>query len=64
MFNTTAATTYIVNSATQITATVPTGATTGPLHVTTSRWRSRVASATNFTVGRGTDDHVVHPDER
>ena len=36
LFNTTAATTYVVNSATQITATVPTGATTGPLHVTTS----------------------------
>ena len=49
MFNTTAATTYVVNSATQITATVPTGATTGPLHVTTTGG-GPANSATNFTV--------------
>jgi len=35
-FNTTAATTYTVNSATQITATVPAGATTGAISVTTA----------------------------
>ena len=49
MFNTTAATSYIVNSDTQITATVPTGATTGPLHVTTSGG-GPANSATSFTV--------------
>ena len=52
MFNTTAATTYVVNSATQITATVPTGATTGPLHVTTTGG-GPANSATNFTVVAG-----------
>jgi hypothetical protein len=52
MFNTTAATTYVVNSATQITATVPVGATTGPLHVTTSGG-GPANSATNFTVFGG-----------
>jgi IPT/TIG domain-containing protein len=51
MFNTTAATTYVVNSATQITATVPTGATTGPLKVTTPG--GTATSATNFTVVAG-----------
>jgi hypothetical protein len=52
MFNTTAATTYVVNSATQITATVPVGATTGPIHVTTSGG-GPANSATNFTVVAG-----------
>jgi hypothetical protein len=47
-FNTTAATSYVVDSATQITATVPTGSTTGPLHVTTPS--GTADSATNFTV--------------
>ncbi len=36
VFNTTAATSFTVVSATQVKATVPTGATTGPIHVTTS----------------------------
>jgi uncharacterized protein (TIGR03437 family) len=35
-FNGTAATSYAVSSDTQITATVPTGATTGPISVTTA----------------------------
>jgi hypothetical protein len=52
MFNTTAATTYVVNSATQITATVPVGTTTGPLHVTTSGG-GPANSASNFTVVAG-----------
>ncbi len=52
MFNTTAATTYVVNSATQITATVPVGATTGPLHVTTTGG-GPANSTTNFTVVTG-----------
>ena len=63
MFNTTAATTYVVNSATQITATVPTGATTGPLHVTTHWWRSG-EQRDQLHRGHGTHDHVVHADER
>jgi hypothetical protein len=52
MFNTTAATTYVVNSPTQITATVPVGTTTGPLHVTTSGG-GPANSATPFTVVSG-----------
>jgi hypothetical protein len=52
MFNTTAATSYVVNSPTQITATVPSGATTGALHVTTSGG-GPVNSTTNFTVTGG-----------
>jgi hypothetical protein len=52
MFNTTAATTFAVNSATQITATVPVGATTGPLHVTTSGG-GPANSATPFTIVGG-----------
>jgi hypothetical protein len=47
-FNTTSATTFTVNSATQITATVPTGATTGKISVTTPG--GTATSATNFTV--------------
>jgi hypothetical protein len=47
-FNTTTATTFHVDSATQITATVPTGATTGKISVTTPG--GTATSATNFTV--------------
>jgi IPT/TIG domain-containing protein len=47
-FNTTNATSFAVNSATQITATVPTGATTGKISVTTPG--GTIASAANFTV--------------
>jgi hypothetical protein len=47
-FNTTTATSFTVNSATQITATVPTGATTGKISVTTPG--GTATSATNFTV--------------
>jgi hypothetical protein len=48
-FNTTNATTFTVNSPTQITATVPTGATTGKISVTTPI--ATGTSATDFTVG-------------
>src|SRR4029434_3501155 len=47
-FNTTTATTFHVDSATQITATVPTGATTGKITVTTPG--GTATSAANFTV--------------
>src|SRR5205085_1068201 len=47
-FNSTAATTFTVNSDTQISATVPTGATTGKITVTNSVGAG--TSATNFTV--------------
>lgn len=47
-FNTSVATTYTVGSATSITATVPAGATTGPISVTTSGGTG--TSATAFTV--------------
>ena len=47
-FNNVAATTFTVNSATQITATVPATATTGPIKVTTPG--GSVTSTTNFTV--------------
>jgi hypothetical protein len=47
-FNTTAATSFTVNSDTQITATVPTGATTGPIVINTP---GGTATSTNsFTV--------------
>lgn len=49
MFDATAATTYVVNSATQITATVPVGAATGLLHVTTTGG-GPANSAADFTV--------------
>ena len=63
MFDTIGATTFVVNSATQITATVPAGATTDLLHVTTTGG-GPANSATNFTVVAGADHHVVHADER
>ena len=47
-FNGTAATTFTVNSDTQITATVPTGATSGPIAVTDSE--GTATSTTNFVV--------------
>ncbi|WP_035558037.1 M4 family metallopeptidase [Hymenobacter sp. IS2118] len=47
-FNGTAATTFTVNSATSITATVPTGATTGPIGVTVPGGSG--VSVSNFTV--------------
>lgn len=47
-FNGTAATSFTIDSATQITATVPAGATTGPISVTTAA--GTAASATDFTV--------------
>jgi endo-1,4-beta-xylanase len=49
-FNGTAATSFTVNSATQITATVPVGALTGPITVTTLG--SQATSATAFAVTR------------
>lgn len=50
-FNVTAATSFTVDSNTQITTTVPAGATTGPVHVTTPS--GTADSATNFTVTAG-----------
>jgi IPT/TIG domain len=47
-FNSVTATTSTVNSSTQIHATVPTGATTGPISVTTAQGTG--VSATDFTV--------------
>ncbi len=47
-FNNTAAASFTVNSATQITATVPTGATTGVLKVTNASGTG--TSATSFTI--------------
>ncbi len=47
-FNVTAATTFIVNSDTQITATVPAGATSGAIAVTDSE--GTATSTSNFTV--------------
>ena len=54
VFNGTAAGGYVVNSATQITVSVPGGATTGPITVTTPD--GTATSATSFTV---TPDLVV-----
>src|SRR6185436_18985763 len=51
-FNNVAATTFTVNSATQITATVPTTATTGPIRVTTPNGTG--SSLTNFTIAAPT----------
>ena len=50
-FNGTAAAAVSVTSATQLTATVPAGATSGPLHVTTSA--GTATSAGTFTVPNG-----------
>ena len=50
-FNNTSATSFTVNNATQITATVPTGATTGKISVTTPG--GTATSAANFTVTTG-----------
>ena len=47
-FNGTSATAFTVNSSTQITATVPTGATTGTISVTTAQGTG--TSSTSFTV--------------
>jgi hypothetical protein len=47
-FNGTASTTYTVNSGTQITATVPSGATSGPIAVTTAAGTG--TSTSNFSV--------------
>ena len=47
-FNGVAATSFTVNSNTQVTATVPTGATTGKIKVTTAG--GTATSSTNFTV--------------
>jgi IPT/TIG domain-containing protein len=49
-FNNVAATSVVVNSATQITATVPSTATTGKIKVTTSC--GSITSATDFTVSK------------
>ena len=49
-FNGTAATTVTLNSATQITATVPVGATTGDVTVTTQSGTSATSISTLFTV--------------
>jgi IPT/TIG domain len=49
-FNNVAATSFTVNSVTQITATVPTTATTGPIKVTTPG--GSVTSTTNYTVSK------------
>jgi hypothetical protein len=51
-FNGVTATTFAVNSATQITATVPTTATTGPIRVTTASGTG--SSLTNFTIAAPT----------
>jgi hypothetical protein len=52
LFNATIATSYTVVSGTTITATVPVGATTGLIHVTTPVLPA-ASSATNFGVGAG-----------
>jgi hypothetical protein len=51
-FNNVAATTFTVNSPTQITATVPATATTGPIRVTTPNGTG--SSLTNFTIAAPT----------
>ncbi len=56
-FHGTAATTYTVNSTVKITATVPSGATTGPISVTTGAGTG--TSSTNFTVTTGGSQPTV-----
>ncbi len=51
-FNGISAMSYIVNSPTQVTATVPAGATTGPISITNAI--GTVTSSTSFTVSAGT----------
>ena len=52
-FNTTSATTYTVNSATKITATVPTGASTGPISVSNGNGTGTSSSSFSVTGGGG-----------
>ena len=61
-FNGVAAASYTVVNDTTITALVPTGATSGPLSVTTLGGTS--TSATNFALHPGADYHLVFPDQR
>ncbi len=56
-FNGVGTPTYTVNSALQITATVPAGATTGPISVTTPG--GTATSAGNFSVIAGTSDNFA-----
>lgn len=57
-FNGVSAPGYTVNNALQITATVPAGATTGPISVTTPG--GTATSAGNFTVTSGTSDNFAN----
>ena len=52
-FNGTAATTFTVNSNTQITATVPAGATSGPIAVTDSEGTATSTTSFNVSTGSG-----------
>ena len=61
MFNTTAATTYVVNSRHQITATVPVGATSGAPRDDTGGGPG--GQRDQLHRGRGTHHHVLHADE-
>ncbi|WP_287131251.1 IPT/TIG domain-containing protein [Candidatus Cyanaurora vandensis] len=58
-FNGTSAASFAVNSATQIAATVPTGATTGAVSVTTGA--GTATSSTNFTVSTTSSQLLVNP---
>ena len=63
VFNATSAVTVTVNSATSVTAVVPVGATTGP-HPRDDPDVLPGEQHRQLRRGGGTDDHVVHPDER